>query len=76
MDIHASMFPDEIKVRDNFNRDSKYQVGIKLDGTSTIHITLDQARSLWHELGAVLQSEDHDVKFGLHAAGSKAVNDA
>jgi hypothetical protein len=71
MDIHASMFPDEIKVRDNFNRDSKYQVGIKLDGTSTIHITLDQAHSLWHELGAVLQSAARDVKFGLHAADSK-----
>jgi hypothetical protein len=46
-------------------------VGIKLDETSTIHITIDQARSLWHELGAVLQSADHSVKFGLHAADSK-----
>jgi len=71
MDIYASMFPDEIKVTDNFNRDRKYQVRIKLDETSTIHITIDQARSLWHELGAVLQPADHSVKFGLHAADSK-----
>ena len=37
-------------------------MGIKLDETSTIHITIDQARSLWHELGAVLQSEEKDAE--------------
>ncbi|MGD0020561.1 MAG: hypothetical protein ABSD62_15075 [Candidatus Limnocylindrales bacterium] len=68
MDIHASMFPEKIGVREGYSSDSTYQVVIKMDETSAIHLTIGQARGLWHELGAVLQSEDHDVKWGKHAA--------
>ncbi len=75
MDIHGSIFPETIKVREGFNSDSKYQVGVSMDTTVTIHLTLAQARSLWHELGAVLQSEDHEQKVGKHAAGGTTVVD-
>jgi hypothetical protein len=76
MFITAGIFPDKITVLDDSKTTTRWKLTMVVGDDINVHLTIDQARSLWHELGAVLQTEDHDVKFGLHAADSKVANHA
>ena len=61
MDMHASLFPAEVKATGDEKTISSYKVDLRMDNSVVVHLKLEQARSLWHELGAVLQSLDHDA---------------
>jgi len=61
MDIHASVFPKTITVRDTPGTDPRWPVTVHIDKTVRCHLTVDLARDLWHELIAVLQAYDHDA---------------
>ena len=60
MDINASLFPAEVKATGDERTMTSYKVDLRMDNSVIVHLKLEQAYSLWHELGAVLQSLDHD----------------
>ena len=62
MFITLGIFPDEVKAVEHKIGTSPRTVLLRLDGDQTVYLTLDQARGLWHELGAVLQSEDKAIE--------------
>jgi hypothetical protein len=62
MFITAGIFPEQITAKDDSDTTTRWKVTVKLDDDINVHLTLEQARSLWHELGAVLQSEEKDAE--------------
>jgi hypothetical protein len=64
MSIEFSGAPDTIKVREGKNINEWRPVTIDVDDGNFLFLTIEQARSLWHEFGAVFQSEEHNEKFG------------
>lgn len=62
MDINASLFPAEVKATGDEKTRTSYKVDLRMDNSVIVHLKLEQARSLWHELGVVLQSLDHDAE--------------
>jgi len=54
------MFPDNINVSEDKKAQTKWRIDLKLDGQQYVYLTVDLARDLWHDLGAVLQAYDHD----------------
>ena len=76
MFITMGIFPDKIKVLDDKDTTTHWKVTVVVGEDTNIHLTLEQARGLWHALGAVLQSEDETPSTGKHVAGSSAVHHA
>jgi hypothetical protein len=69
MEIHGSIFPETVTALTGVDADRKWPARVKIDETVNMHLTLEQTRSLWHELGFVLQSEDHEFRSGAHEGG-------
>ena len=60
MHFHGS--PSSISVAEIALKDTDTPITIVIDKFNYVFLTLEQTRSLWHELGAVLQSLDHDAE--------------
>ena len=60
MAMHFHGAPGSISVKETVLKDTDTPITIVIDKFNYVFLTLEQARSLWHELGAVLQSLDHD----------------
>ena len=56
MDITGASSPRRSGVRTGL-RQTASAVRVTMDSTVNVHLTLDLARELWHDLGAVLQSD-------------------
>ena len=54
--------PAQIEGRAALLRNTETVTTIEIDTCNYVFLTLEQTRSLWHELGAVLQSLDHDAE--------------
>jgi hypothetical protein len=62
MAVQFTSVPDKITANETIELSrSWHPVTISTDG-SYLFLSLEQARSLWYELGAVLQSEDARIK--------------
>ncbi len=68
MFITMGIFPDKIKVLDDKDTTTHWKVTVVVDEDTNIHLTLEQARSLWHELGAVLAELLELAASGKHSA--------
>ena len=53
--------PGSISAEDTVLKDTDTPITIVIDGFNYVFLTLEQAYSLWHELGAVLQSLGTDA---------------
>jgi len=62
MFITYGVFPDKVSAKESTLATSDRQTIIDLDGQGNLYLTVEQTRSLWHELGAVLQSEEKDAE--------------
>lgn len=61
MAMHFHGSPGNITAEETTLKDTDTPITIVIDKFNYVFLTLEQARSLWHELGAVLQSLDHDT---------------
>ena len=61
MAMHFNGSPGNIVAEETILHHSDTPITIVIDTFNYVFLTLEQARSLWHELGAVLQSLDHDA---------------
>jgi len=76
MFITYGVFPDKVSAKESTLATSDRQTIIDLDGQGNLYLTVEQTRSLWYELGAVLQSEDATIAAKAHEAVLKAMTDA
>ena len=76
MSVQVSMFPETISVREDKRPDMRWPIDVQIDNKQYVYLTADLARELWHDLGAVLQSVDHELKAGAHEAGYVAAYNA
>lgn len=60
MAIHFGGSPGSISAEETVLKDTDTPITMVIDKFNYVFLTPEQARSLWHELGAVLQSLDHD----------------
>ena len=61
MAMHFNGSPGNIVAEETILKNTDTPITIVIDTFNYVFLTLEQARSLWHELGAVLQSLDHDA---------------
>ena len=59
MAIYVNGSPSSISVAETVLKDTDTPITMVIDKSNYVFLTPEQARSLWHELGAVLQSLDH-----------------
>ena len=59
MAMHFNGSPGNIVAEETILKNTDTPITIVIDTFNYVFLTLEQARSLWHELGAVLQSLDH-----------------
>ena len=62
MAMHFNGSPGNIVAEETLLKNTDTPITIVIDTFNYVFLTLEQARSLWHELGAVLQSLDHDAE--------------
>ena len=60
MAIYVNGSPSSISVAETVLKDTDTPITVVIDDFNYLFLTPEQTRSLWHELGAVLQSIDHD----------------
>ena len=58
MQVSASFFPETVVVHDTPYEGLRWTYRIRLDDDASLWLTTEQARSLWSELGAHLQSAE------------------
>ena len=67
MAMHFHGSPGNITAEETSRKDTDTPITVVIDDFNYVFLTLEQARSLWHELGAVLQSLDHDAEVEVPA---------